>query len=172
MTTTEPARTADDAARDYIVLKVLADQVKEAIERVQAEAKDALKVGARWPAQLPDGTKIGGVTYAEGSKGKAYVANEHAFTSWVRDNFPTEIETVTRVRPAYQSRVLDEVTAQGGRIDAATGEISDVPGVDIAADGTAFITHNKARGAAELVAQAWRAGVLSPLRAIEGGDAA
>lgn len=56
------------------------------------------------------------------------VADEAAFLDWVAERYPTEVETVRRVRPAWLPRFLAEVKARGNPPCDAEGE--EVPGLE------------------------------------------
>lgn len=57
------------------------------------------------------------------------ITNEATFVAWVAHRYPTEVETVviTRARPAWQKRFLDEVATRGAACDDQ-GE--EVPGLE------------------------------------------
>ena len=59
---------------------------------------------------------IGHVTMAKGAR-RAKVANENALLAWVADNHP-EIETVTRIRPAFLTSLLDKAKRVGAMVDS------------------------------------------------------
>lgn len=59
------------------------------------------------------------------------VTDPEAFLDWVLANFPTEVETITQVRPAFQARLLSRIVANGGVLyDSETGEPIEAAGVE------------------------------------------
>lgn len=187
----EPAPTtapAPDAVRDAVtrqaVLDALFDKVKEARDDARRDAADLLErqykaVGTtKTDATLPDGTKVGSVS-RQGGERAAQVVDAEAFRVWVRDHYPSEhvvevipAQVVTTVRPGFSGKVLAEATAAGVAryVDPATGEVHDVPGVEIRPSRAPSHRLNYTRGSKaqptggkDLVAAAWRAGALAPL---------
>lgn len=56
------------------------------------------------------------------------LADEAAFVAWVRERYPTEVETVHRARPAWMAPFLAGLTAcDESAVDPSTGEV--VPGI-------------------------------------------
>lgn len=158
-----------DTAYRLAVLKALRDAVaaEEANARVfalgdlTAAAED---MGVRSvDVSLPDGTKIATLSLA-GGEDKVAVVGEIAFTRWVEENHPTEVETVTRVRSSYLAAVL-----KAGGVDTVTGEL--VPGVG-AVPGSRYTTVRYTPDGREAVARAWQRGELtgiSPYPELEEG---
>lgn len=147
-------------------LKALADQISGQIKTVRAEMQSALESSgaSQVRATLPDGTRVGTTSLTE-SKSAAQVVASDAFIEWVRENAPSELTTVTVVRPAYQAELLEQMTAAGTAElpDQATGEIVSVPGVEIRAGRSASHSTRLSKGGAERIAAAWRAGSLAHL---------
>lgn len=157
-----------DLANAEAALKVLADAVKDQLadvrERMQKEMESS---GAdRVPAILPDGTKVATVSLTT-PKPIARVADEEALRAWVRDHAPGEITSrvVTEIRPAYLSSLLAQITAAGSPElpDSETGEIGQVPGVEVSAGRVTTHSVRLAKDGATLIAAAWRAGELAHL---------
>ena len=60
------------------------------------------------------------------SHAAAYVDNEPWFTAWVAKRYPTEVETVQRVRPAWLTGFLARAHGSAGVVsDPDTGEVVD-----------------------------------------------
>lgn len=97
---------------------LLADMVAAGVERLGV--KD------------DDGASLGSVTLCGDGK-TAKVANETAFTAWVKKAYPTEI--VETVRPAFAKKLLDGATAAGMPVDA---EGTVMPGVEMV-DGEPYL---------------------------------
>lgn len=96
----------------------------------------------------------------------AVVADVEKFKAWVMDHYASEIERkfVTDVRASFTARLLKEMTAAGAArwADPETGEIHDVPGVEM--QGRAAYTRLTVPDAGkQAIGQAWQAGALSHL---------
>ncbi|MFF9284837.1 hypothetical protein [Streptomyces griseosporeus] len=177
----DPAAVRDAVTRQA-VLGALLDQVKDAYRDAKRDADTLLEqqykaVGTtKTDAALPDGTKVASVS-RQGGERAAQVVDEDAFAAWVRDNYPSEhvvkvipARVEVSVQPAFASRVLAEMTAAGVAqyADQNTGEVHDVPGVEIRPSRAAShrITYTRGTKAQpltgrELVARAWREGALA-----------
>lgn len=123
-----------------LTLRISADKsalnaVREAMQRAleHAEEDDGTR---QISVTLPDGRRVGTISLNDDTY-KAEITNEKAFNDWVAANYPTEIERkfVAEIRPAFLNRLLAEMaTANSARItDTETGEIHEVPGVEIRA---------------------------------------
>ncbi|WIC89755.1 host nuclease inhibitor [Streptomyces phage SoJo] len=170
-----------DAVTRQAVLGALLDEVKSAYKDAKTAADDLLdkayKAGGttKFDALLPDGTKVGSSS-RQGGEREAQVVDAEAFRVWVRDTFPTEhvvefvpAQVITTVRPGFAGKVLAEATAAGTAkyVDAGTGEVHDVPGVELkpsraASHRLTYTRGSKAQPASgrDMVAAAWRAGAL------------
>ena len=85
------------------------------------------------------------------SKESVYVADEAALLAWVKRSYPTEVETMERVRPAFQAALLGSLdTITDYAILPDTGEV--VPGVGVRAGGQPLSLRFKANGDALAVA--------------------
>lgn len=158
-----------DTAARAAILSTLADlidtELKAAKKELQAELKAAKeetgtqKVGV----SLPDGRDVGTASLVQ-PKAVAVVTDAEAFLNWARTVRPGEVvrRFVTEVRPAWQALVLKELTAAGVAqwCDKDTGEVHDVPGVQI--QGRAAYTRLTVpdEGTAA-IADAWREGRLT-----------
>lgn len=178
-TTAPDAGDVKAATTREAVLKALLEEVKEAYEGARTDVQHLLDrqeqaTGARqFAAALPDGTKVGTVSLTGGERA-AQIVDEDAFTAWAREAYPAEAVTriVKTVRATFTARVLDEMTAAGAaRIaDPDTGELHDVPGVEIRpsrarSHSVRFSRKSKTnpRDGRELVGEAWRSGELAAL---------
>lgn len=202
--TTEQQATAPDpnALRDAVTrkaaLKALYDQIGEALAEAGTDVQYLLNQQykatgtTKVDALLPDGTPVGSVTRKGGEKAAA-VTDDEAFRVWVRDTYPSEhiVEVIpvhvrTGVQPGFVAKVLAEVNAAGAAryADPATGEVHDVPGVELKPSRAAShqlnyrrATKTDPRTGRDLVAQAWResglaAHVLPALAPAEPAQAA
>ncbi|GHG46618.1 hypothetical protein GCM10018980_25710 [Streptomyces capoamus] len=136
--------------------------------------------GTKFDATLPDGTKVGDVRLSGGEKA-AKITDEQAFVEWAHKTFPSEAITklvrpvparlVKAVQPKFVALLLEQMTAAGvAQVhDAETGELFDVPGVEIKPSRarTHSVNFTRAskvkRAGRELVADAWRSGILAPI---------
>ncbi|MEU0719075.1 hypothetical protein ABZ498_18090 [Streptomyces lavendulocolor] len=170
-----------DAVTRQAVLGALLDEVKSAYKDAKATADDLLdkayKAGGttKFDALLPDGTKVGSSS-RQGGEREAQVVDAESFRVWVRDHYPTEhvvefvpAQVVTTVRPGFAGKVLAEATAAGTAkyVDPVSGEVHDVPGVELKPSRAASHRLTYTRGSKAqptdgrgLVAAAWRAGAL------------
>jgi hypothetical protein len=120
---------ARDIARDLVVLKVLADRVKQATAQRKADAMDAMDVEDRKGAVLPDGQKVGTVSVARGRESWTADPTDPDLLAWVQEHHPSEIQTVTTtsVRPAFLRALTERAKADGAAVDHDTGEA--IPGI-------------------------------------------
>lgn len=159
-----------ELAREEATLKALVDVVTERLKTVRTETQAALdtaeqETGTRQvAAQLKDGLSVATISLTD-PKPEAKVIDADAFQAWVMESFPGEIERrfVAEVRGAFLSKVLDEMTAAGvARIlDKETGELHDVPGVEVRATRSRNHSLRFKPGGREGIAAAWQAGTLA-----------
>ena len=144
-----------------VVLKVLADKVKARRDGVNRELSAALDPGDRKTAALASGVKVGTVSYTNG-RAAAAVVDERAFMAWVAANRPDEI--VQTVRDSYRAYLLEEVRANGGLLDMATGEAVEIPGVAVRA-GSPYLSVRADPAGMTALADAIRANEILALEA-------
>lgn len=165
-------------ALEEAALKALSDTVNDRLKEVKNAMQEQL-IGngiSKVTATLPDGTKVATISRSD-AKPAAVVIDDEAFLAFVRSIAPSEISTrlVTEVRPAYRTTVLAQMTAAGVAriVDTETGELHDVPGVEIKA--TRALTHSirPSTGGKDAIAEAWRSGQLAHLNPfqLEAGEA-
>ncbi|MFE4420372.1 hypothetical protein [Streptomyces sp. NPDC056817] len=165
-------------ALEEAALKALADTVNDRLKEVKnAMQKQLVDNGiSKVTASLPDGTKVATISRSD-AKPAAVVIDDDAFLTFVRSIAPDEISTrlVTEVRPAYRTSLLAQMTAAGVArvVNTETGELYDVPGVEVKA--TRALTHSvrPSTGGKEAIAEAWRTGQLAHLNPfqLEAGEA-
>lgn len=149
-------------------LKSLADKIGEQLKATRAAMQEAMDTSgaSRVAATLPDGTKVGTISATE-PKPAAIVVDEEKFRAWVREHSPANhvSRVVHEVRPAYQAALLAEMTAAGVAewADRETGEVFEVPGVEIKATRARGHSVRLADGGADLIGEAWRTGALAHL---------
>lgn len=141
-----------DVAAQMVALKEIRDRVDAEREKRKAQFLADGEEGDRTTAKL-DGQIIGAVSIVK-ARETAKIVDEAALTQWVMSHFPTEIETINRVRTSFLNVILKSVKENGGWIDAKTGEFLAVDGVDVAV-GDPYVSVKVADGASEIVAKAW-----------------
>lgn len=159
-------------ALEEAALKALADSVNDRLKQVKATMQEALVATgvSKVSATLPDGTKVATISRSD-AKPAAVVVDDEAFLKWVREVASGEVVTrlVTEVRPAYRTAVLAQMTAAGVPrvVDTETGEVHDVPGVEVRA--TRSLTHSvrPVDGGREAIALAWSEGRLGLLNLLQ-----
>lgn len=159
-----------DAAAREAYLKTLLDEVDAAYKAARAETQQLLDTADRETgtrqvaASLPNGTDIATVSI-KGGTAEAKVVDEEAFTAWVREEFPTEIERrfVTNVRAQFIKKILAELTAAGGTDwpDPENGVIHTVPGVEITPSRARTHAVRFTSTGRQDVMAAWRNGLLA-----------
>ena len=174
-----------DIAARAAVLDTLHKAIGEELKTAKGELEAGLQAAKaetgtqKISVSLDEGKDIGTVSLVQ-PKAAAAVTDAEEFTAWVMANFATEIERkfVTSVKPGFQKKILDQVTAAGVAewADPETGVIHQVPGV--AMQGRAAYTRMTIPDAGKAaIAEAWRSGRLAAVvpavapAAIEpGGD--
>jgi hypothetical protein len=165
-------------ALEEAALKALSDTVNDRLKEVKNAMQEQLVDNgiSKVSATLPDGTKVATISRSD-AKPAAVVVDDDAFLAFVRSIAPGEISTrlVTEIRPAYRTSILAQMTAAGVAriVELETGELHDVPGVEVRA--TRALTHSvrPTAGGKEAIAEAWRNGALAHLNLlqIEAGEA-
>jgi ABC-type uncharacterized transport system YnjBCD ATPase subunit len=169
-----------EAVAQEAVLKTLLDAIDTEYKAKRAEVQAQLDAAressgvTRVNAELPDGTVVAKVGVSD-PKPEARVVDEKAFLAWVVKNYPDEKATrlVTEVRPAFRDLVLARVTAVGVSqwCDESTGELHDVPGVEVRATRSRSHSVRFESAGREAIAEAWRTGRLgtaTPLALLPG----
>lgn len=155
-------------ALEEAALKTLADVIGDQLKTVRAQMEEALtETGAsRVEAKLPDGTKVATISRTD-PKPAAVVVDSDLFLKWVREHSPANVTSrlVTEVRPAYATGLMAEMTAAGVAqwADRETGEVHDVPGVEIKATRARGHSVRPVDGGRDAIAEAWRSGALAHL---------
>lgn len=166
-----------DCATKVTVLRVLRDAVEAEYEATRREVLDGLRAArAEFDLKsirvtLPDDTPIATITLID-LQPAVVIADEEAFTAWVAENHPGEVETLVRVRTGWQKQFLAHLAAQPGPVaDPHTGEV--IPGLAAApAPAPRSFSLRPLPGGAEQVARAWHTGEidLRRLLALGGGE--
>ncbi|MDH6116854.1 hypothetical protein ABH930_000273 [Kitasatospora sp. GAS204A] len=161
-----------DAAAREAVLKALSDRIGDALKAVRTEVQAELDAAAgvrQIEARLPDGKLVAKVSLTDPAPA-AVVTDPDAYLAWVRDQHPAGKDNVVRrfvteVRPAFTTALLAELTAAGVPqwCDQQTGEVHDVPGVEIRATRARSHSVRFEKTGRDLVAEAWQAGLLADI---------
>ena len=156
-------------ALEEAALKSLADAVGDRLKEVKAAMQEQMQAtgASRIDATLPGSSvKVATISRPTARK-EARVTDPELFLKWVREHSPANVASrvVTEVRPAYQTALLAEMTAAevAQWADRETGEIHDVPGVEIKPSRNTTHSVRLAEGGAEAIAEAWRTGQLNHL---------
>lgn len=159
-------------------LKALSDMVGDQLKATRAAMQEAMDTtgASRVAAALPDGTKVGTISATE-PKPAAMVTDPDKFLAWVREHSKPNVvsRVVTEVRPAYQAALLAEMTAAGVAewADRDTGEVFEVPGVEIKATRGRGHSVRLTDDGPDLIGAAWRTGALAHLNLLQitaGGE--
>lgn len=158
----------DIAARAAVLSTLhdaIGDELKTAKKALEAGLKQAkAETGTqKISVSLDEGPDVGTISLVQ-PKAAAAVTDAEKFTAWVMENFVTEIERkfVTSVKPGFQKKILDQITAAGVTewADPETGVIHEVPGVTM--QGRAAYTRMTVPDVGKAaIAQAWREGRLA-----------
>lgn len=160
----------DKAAR-AAVLSTLYDAIGTELKAAKKELEEGLRTAKaetgtqKISVSLDEGQDIGTVSLVQ-PKATAAVTDADKFTAWVIENFATEVERkfVTSVKPGFQKKILDQITAAGVAewVDQETGVVHEVPGV--AMQGRAAYTRMTVPDAGkQAIAKAWQSGALGHL---------
>jgi hypothetical protein len=166
----------DDATK-VAALKTLRDAVDAEYEATRRRVLDGLRAARKEfnlksvRVTLPDDIPIATITLTD-PKPAIVIADEGAFTTWVAENYPAEVETITRVRSAWQRAFVTRLEASLDSVaDSHTGEV--IPGLAVApaSEPHSFSLRPLPRGREEII-RAWRSGALDPRRllALDGGE--
>ena len=164
-----------ELAQAEAVLAALHKAIGDRLKSVKAEVQQQLdETGAsRVDATLPDGTKVATISRSA-STPKATVVDDDKLLAWVREHAPGEVvsRVVTEIRPAYLASLLAQITAAGAAEvpDSSTGEVLDVPGVELAAPRTTTHSVRHTKGGTDAISAAWRDGSLAHLDVLQLGE--
>ncbi|MGI5414286.1 hypothetical protein [Actinomadura luteofluorescens] len=111
-----------DARLAFALLKLQQRRISAALKKFEPFIDQ--EPGDRNTARLGE-AKLGKVAKTEPAE-KPVVSDRDAFTKHVAASWPTEVEQVEQVRPAFERKLLGEMEAKGCAVDD-NGEV--VPGV-------------------------------------------
>ena len=158
-----------EAAARAAVLDTLHKAIGDELKAAKRDLEDGLRAEkARAGTQkvaisLAEGQDIGTASLVQ-PKAAAVIIDDETVKQWLVDNYGSEIERrfVTEVRASFTARLLKEMTAAGVAqwADPTTGEIHDVPGVEMQgrAAYTRMTVPDEGKAA---ISEAWRDGRLS-----------
>ena len=158
-----------DIAARAAVLSTLYDAIGNELKTAKKELEAGLRTAKaetgtqKISVSLDEGQDIGTVSLVQ-TKAAAAVTDSEQFTAWVVENFATEVERkfVTSVKPGFQKKLLDQITAAGAAewADPETGVVHEVPGVTL--QGRAAYTRMTVPDAGkQAIAEAWQSGALA-----------
>lgn len=135
----------------------LGERLRLTAVALRAQVTEELQVGDRLTVTL-DGVRISQVTCKAGAV-STRVSDRAALLAWVRQWYPTEVETLTtsQVRPAFVEKILAWAKTAGEPVDPSSGDL--IPGVEVhQGEPTIAVTPTKEADAA--IAAAWASGQL------------
>jgi hypothetical protein len=166
----------DDATR-VAVLKALRDPMDAEYEAARRRVLDGLRVARAelglksMRVTLPDDMPVATVTIVD-PQPAVVVVNESTFTTWVAENYPTEVETRVRVRSSWQRQFVSRLDAASGTVaDPRTGAIG--PGLAaLPAPEPCSFSLRSLPGGTEEITRAWYRGALDLRRVLtlDGGE--
>jgi hypothetical protein len=168
----QPAESLRDLAIEEAALDLLAARVAAAKKDVRARMQTALDAAAardgveRVAAELPTGEAVATISLRKGETGPV-ITDEEALARWLRQTFPEQEWTETRIVRTVKPWKLAELVAQMEAIGAAkiphpaTGEVLEPPGVVWKPTRARTHTLTWRKGGKEATAQAWRTGALA-----------
>lgn len=146
-------------ARTLLLIKVFSDEMhRRRKEDLSAEAVRLMPPGTRLPVII-DGRNVGWVSMPKPTT-KAVVTDERRLLAFVKERFPSEVQTVEQVRPAFLSALKASAKEHGGWLD--NGEIVTVPGLSVETEAP-VPRATPEDGAFEAVIEARRSGELDEL---------
>ncbi|MEV0382311.1 hypothetical protein [Nonomuraea sp. NPDC050643] len=185
--------TPREAAFRVAVLDTLSKRVSAALAAARTEAEPLFAVAheAGFPQvemKLPSGETVGKVSIKAGEE--SIIIDEAALLKWVEANCPEEIEQTvstaalskpdvaayvrklhpdlvsSRIRPAYRTKLLTEITDDGELVNETTGEVVKVREANTEAPTGAFVLSFERAGKGkpngrDRIANAWQTGELS-----------
>lgn len=159
---TAQAESADELSLRLLLLAALEGAVAQSIKRTKELLGGRLTLGDLKRPRIGN-VSAGSVTYANGPA-SVNVTNEAELTAWVEQNYTTEIELITRIRPAFLEQII-EATRKAGEPCAPGGEL-DVPGLSVRDGRPRIVARPDRAHASEL----WLAARADPLRLISAQE--
>mgnify|MGYP001575067385 FL=1 len=160
-----------EAAEHEAILKTIYEKIKAAYDTAREDTQRELDAAKETTGTTRVSVELDGAPLATTSrttpKEEARVTDHELFLKWVRDTYPKEVvaRVVTEVRTAFAARLLKEMGAAGTArvVDVETGELHDVPGIEVRVWRKATHSVRLADGAEQAIADAWQDGRLAHL---------
>ena len=125
-----------DQVREILWLEAVASAaLKAAGERrsaLQVEAEAAYRTEGALKWGIPEVVQV----ILPLSKEAVVVTDSAKFQAWVQKRYPSEVETVQRVRPAFQENLFNRVVLPEGDVVVMPGDGEIIPGLGVRAGGT------------------------------------
>ena len=155
-----------DAAAEAAVWGLLEQEAKARKDAARAWLTERMGPDLLAVKAIANGQDVGRASYVEG-KAKFKVTDPDAFRDFVATHYPTEI--VTAVSPAFQTKLMGELTRCNGLVIDPNGV--PVAGVELV-EGNPYVSVTKSKDAREKVAALMAQGRVSldGIRAIEGAQ--
>lgn len=158
-----------DTAARAAVLATLHAAIGDELKATKRELEDGLRAAKaetgtqKVTISLSEQQDIGTASLVQ-PQAAAIVADAEKFKAWVMEHYGSEIERkfVAEVRASFTARLLKEMTAAGVAqwADPETGEIHDVPGVEM--QGRAAYTRvTVPESGKQAISEAWQSGALA-----------
>lgn len=123
-----------DRLQQILRLEALAAAAKTAAADHRAELGAEAAAEFEREGQAPTWRDELGTITLPVSKQAAYVSDARAFVEWCTLRYPSEVETIAQLRPAFQAALLARLHLEGSSaVDPATGE--EVPGLAVRPGG-------------------------------------
>lgn len=152
-------------ARTLLCFKVVTDRMSSTRkDGLNEEALSWMPPGTRLPALV--GGRVAGWVSVPKPSVKAIVTDEKALQAFVEERFPTEIETVTRIRESFVTALKESAKRHGGWVDGA-GEVVEIPGLKVEV-GAAAPRVEAEEDAFDAVMEALNSGDLADVGALLG----
>lgn len=116
-----------ELVEEAVATKLIADELYGRHKDLSTRAAAILGRSTLYPA-LPDGTELACFTVPAGTT-TVTVTDEAKLIAWMREHYPTEVETVTVVRPAFLEKLRQSCRDACAPV-APDGE-TDVPGITV-----------------------------------------
>lgn len=149
-------------------VKTLDEHAKQQLLARQPNGRPVMAEGAREPAYVA-GRRFGSIVMPQPSL-RITVTDPDAYAEWAEQEFPTEVETVTRVRDGFHAKLKKAAEASGAArehlkmVHPRTAELIDIPGVTVTL-GDPAPKFEAAQDATEVLRAAWQSGELQTVLA-------
>ena len=156
-----------DQARRAAILHTVAEAFKAEAAQGKTLALNAMGGRGRLHPTLPDGTEIASVT-VPASYDKLVVTDERALLGWVEEGYPTEVQIVKVVRPAFL-RLLGDLAKKAGEPVGPQGELN-IPGLEVHTVEPSMATVKPTPAAREMAARLVERAVSDAINGVERAE--